>query len=394
MSIFKNKLTLLLPVIVIVVLFIFSLTAIPSINPAPKQLPVAIVNEDEGVDIPNQGNVNMGDLIVQNAQAAASGTEAGEAPIKWIGVGSDEEVQAGLNDQQYYAALVIPADFSRNQASLRSPEPTQAHVAIYVNQGMSTMASTMASQVLNQLVDGINAKLQGELIAFFDEQGGTMSTKQAAAFAAPIVKDVTNVNVTGTHSAGGNAPFSLFQPLWMASIVGGIIFLFVKKSLKLTSPIAKLKVNLAQVLYGIVLALIAGYSFTWFADNWGLNIPQFNETALFLAISYMAFFLMISAVFSLIGIKGMAIFVIFLFFGAPLLNMPAEFLPSFYQDYVLTWLPMRFMIEGLRELFFFGQGLSMNHATTVLVWLAAISTLVLLASAFIPSRRRGTASEQ
>ncbi|WP_307204126.1 YhgE/Pip domain-containing protein [Paenibacillus harenae] len=391
---FKNKLTLLLPVIVIVVLFIFSLTAIPSINPAPKQLPVAIVNEDEGVDIPNQGNVNMGDLIVQNAQAAASGTEAGEAPIKWIGVGSDEEVQAGLNDQQYYAALVIPADFSRNQASLRSPEPTQAHVAIYVNQGMSTMASTMASQVLNQLVDGINAKLQGELIAFFDEQGGTMSTKQAAAFAAPIVKDVTNVNVTGTHSAGGNAPFSLFQPLWMASIVGGIIFLFVKKSLKLTSPIAKLKVNLAQVLYGIVLALIAGYSFTWFADNWGLNIPQFNETALFLAISYMAFFLMISAVFSLIGIKGMAIFVIFLFFGAPLLNMPAEFLPSFYQDYVLTWLPMRFMIEGLRELFFFGQGLSMNHATTVLVWLAAISTLVLLASAFIPSRRRGTASEQ
>ncbi|MDQ0059221.1 YhgE/Pip domain-containing protein [Paenibacillus harenae] len=394
MSIFKNKLTLLLPVIVIVVLFIFSLTAIPSINPAPKQLPVAIVNEDEGVDIPNQGNVNMGDLIVQNAQAAASGTEAGEAPIKWIGVGSDEEVQAGLNDQQYYAALVIPADFSRNQASLRSPEPTQAHVAIYVNQGMSTMASTMASQVLNQLVDGINAKLQGELIAFFDEQGGTMSTKQAAAFAAPIVKDVTNVNVTGAHSAGGNAPFSLFQPLWMASIVGGIIFLFVKKSLKLTSPIAKLKVNLAQVLYGIVLALIAGYSFTWFADNWGLNIPRFNETALFLAISYMAFFLMISAVFSLIGIKGMAIFVIFLFFGAPLLNMPAEFLPSFYQDYVLTWLPMRFMIEGLRELFFFGQGLSMNHATTVLVWLAVISMLALLASAFIPSRRRGTVSEQ
>ncbi|MGO4539154.1 YhgE/Pip domain-containing protein [Paenibacillus sp. 2TAB19] len=392
MNLFKNKLTLLLPIIVIAVLFIFSLTSIPSINPAPKQLPIAIVNEDEGVDIPNQGNVNMGELIIQNAQAAASATDE-EAPIKWVAVGSDEEVQAGLNDQQYYAALVIPADFSRNQASLRSPDPTQAHISIYVNQGMSTMASTMASQALNQMVDGVNAKLQSELIAFFDEQGGTVSTKQAAALAAPIVKDVTNVNVTGTHSAGGNAPFALFQPLWMASIVGSIIFLFVKQSLKLTSPIAKLKVNAMQVICGIVLALIAGYSFTWFADSWGLNIPQFNETAIFLAISYIAFFLMISAVFSLIGIKGMAIFVIFLFFGGPLLNMPAEFLPSFYQDYVLTWLPMRFMIDGLREIFFFGQGLSMNHATTVLVWLGAVSMLVLLASAFIPSRQRGTVSE-
>ncbi|MGO4374689.1 phage infection protein, partial [Paenibacillus sp. MCAF20] len=58
MNLFKNKLTLLLPIIVIAVLFIFSLTSIPSINPAPKQLPIAIVNEDEGVDIPNQGNVN------------------------------------------------------------------------------------------------------------------------------------------------------------------------------------------------------------------------------------------------------------------------------------------------------------------------------------------------
>jgi YhgE/Pip-like protein len=392
MNLFKNKLTLLLPIIVIAVLFIFSLTSIPSINPAPKQLPIAIVNEDEGVDIPNQGNVNMGELIIQNAQAAASATDE-EAPIKWVAVGSDEEVQAGLNDQQYYAALVIPADFSHNQASLRSPDPTQAHISIYVNQGMSTMASTMASQALNQMVDGVNAKLQSELIAFFDEQGGTVSTKQAAALAAPIVKDVTNVNVTGTHSAGGNAPFALFQPLWMASIVGSIIFLFVKQSLKLTSPIAKLKVNAMQVICGIVLALIAGYSFTWFADSWGLNIPQFNDTALFLAISYIAFFLMISAVFSLIGIKGMAIFVIFLFFGGPLLNMPAEFLPSFYQDYVLTWLPMRFMIDGLREIFFFGQGLSMNHATTVLVWLGVVSMLVLLASAFIPSRQRGTVSE-
>src|SRR6185312_13283957 len=98
---------------------------------------------------------------------------------------------------------------------------------------------------------------------------------------------------------------------------------------------------------------------TWLAENMvGLYIPQFTDTALFLSITSFSFFLMISAVLSWLGIRSIALFALLLFFGAPLLAMAPEMMSPFYQDWIYSWLPMRFMIQGLRELFFFGKGLT------------------------------------
>lgn len=96
MSLFKNKFIIALPLIVIAVIFVFSLAMIPSINPAPHNLPIAIVNEDQGLTIPK---VNMGETMVSNIQSAASVNSVGEPPMKWIEVSSEEEVRAGLDNQ-------------------------------------------------------------------------------------------------------------------------------------------------------------------------------------------------------------------------------------------------------------------------------------------------------
>ena len=62
MNIFKSKLLWLAPIAVILLLVIFSLAFYPAFNPKPKQLPIAVVNNDKGVDI--QGNkVNIGKKI-------------------------------------------------------------------------------------------------------------------------------------------------------------------------------------------------------------------------------------------------------------------------------------------------------------------------------------------
>lgn len=62
---FKNKLLWFSPLIALAIIFIFSLTLIPSVQPQPINMPVAIVNEDQGVQIPNQGKMNMGQTIVE-----------------------------------------------------------------------------------------------------------------------------------------------------------------------------------------------------------------------------------------------------------------------------------------------------------------------------------------
>lgn len=51
MNIFKSKLLWFAPIAAIVILVIFSLAFYPAFNPKPKDLPIAIVNNDEGTTI-------------------------------------------------------------------------------------------------------------------------------------------------------------------------------------------------------------------------------------------------------------------------------------------------------------------------------------------------------
>lgn len=246
---------------------------------------------------------------------------------------------------------------------------------------MNTAASTMAGQILNGIVDNLNNNVRTQILDGFNNQGATLTADQASMLVTPIAKSVTNVNEIGTKSANGNAPMSLFQPLWMACMVSAaIIFLAISKTTTV-SRIEKITTKLLQIAMGAVVALIVGFVLTWLSEAMiGLHIPQFMDTALFLAITFFGFFLMISAVLSLLGIKGIGIFALMLFFGAPLLALAPEMMSSFYRDWVYSWLPMRFMVEGLRELFFFGNGLYWNNAVSSLTWIGIVSIIVIIAS--------------
>lgn len=380
MTIFKNKLVLASPLIALAIVFIFSLTLFPSVQPQPKNLPIAVVNEDEGVQLPDQPKMNMGETIVEKMQ----GKSAGDLPpVKWVSVKSEEAVQKGLDNQEYYAALVIPNDFSAKQASLRTPDPTSPEVKIYINQGMNTMAATAAGQILNGVVDNLNSTVREQLLDGFEKQSATLTPQQVSKLVTPITKSVTNVNEIGTHSANGNAPVSLFQPLWMASMASAaVIYLAVSKR-TVSSRRKEFRARFMQILIGAVVALVIGFGLTWIADGLiGFHIPDLSDTALFLSITSFSFFLMISAILSLIGLRGMPLFVLMLFFGAPLLAMAPEMMSSFYRDWFYSWLPMKFMVEGLRELFFFGKGLTWSSSVSTLVWIGLGSMLVILATSF------------
>ncbi|MGE1127499.1 YhgE/Pip domain-containing protein [Bacillus wiedmannii] len=378
---FKNKLLLLSPVIALLVVFIFSLTLFPTVQPQPKNLPIAIVNEDQGVEIPNQPKMNMGKTIVDNMKKSAESDE--EPAVKWVEVKNKESVQKGLNNQEYYAALVIPKEFSTKQASLQTPQPSSPEVEIFINQGMNTAASTMAGQMLNAVVDNTNNTVRTQLLEGLKAKGATLTTDQAAKLVTPITKKVINVNEVGKNSANGNSPISLFQPLWIASLASAALIFIAISKMPIRTRNENFVLKLKQIVAGAVATIVIGFGLTWIADGMvGLNISNFTDTALFLSITSFSFFLMISAVLSLVGLKGIGVFALLLFFGAPLLSLAPEMLSPFYQDWVYAWLPMRFMIEGLREIFFFGKGLSWGTPVTVLVWIGAVSMVIILATAF------------
>ncbi|MFC9727271.1 YhgE/Pip domain-containing protein [Bacillus cereus] len=389
---FKNKLLLLSPVIALLVVFIFSLTLFPTVQPQPKNLPIAIVNEDQGVEIPNQPKMNMGQTIVDNMKKTSKAEE--EPAVKWIEVKNKEAVQKGLNNQEYYAALVIPKDFSTKQASLRTLQPSSPELEIFINQGMNTAASTMAGQMLNGVVDNMNNTVRTQLLEGLKAKGATVTTDQAAKLVTPIVKNVKNMNEVGKNSANGNSPISLFQPLWIASLASAAIIFIAISKMPVSSRKENFLLKVNQIVTGAIATLVIGFGLTWIADGVvGLNISNFTDTALFLSITSFSFFLMISAVLSLVGLKGIGLFALLLFFGVPLLSLAPEMLSPFYQDWVYLWLPMKFMIEGLREIFFFGKGLSWNTPVTVLVWIGIVSMVTILATAFKRSAVKGDKTE-
>ncbi|MBU3573974.1 DUF3533 domain-containing protein [Priestia aryabhattai] len=377
MKLANQKLIYFSPIIVGAVIFIFILTLIPSVSPEPKDLPIAFVNADEGMTVPPKGKVNIGDQIEQNMKD--SSTE--QSSVKWIFVSTTKEVEKGLNNQKYYGALIIPKDFTKKQATLQTAQPDVPAIRLLVNQGMNTAASTIANQVLNGAVDKMNENTRLQLVKRFEQNGMQLSANQALALAAPIQKTVINVNEIGTHSINGNAPVSLFQPLWMASIAGAAIVFFSIQKITVSSRKEKIINQAGLVIIGAALALSAGFGLAWLAEVVGISVPSFLDTALFLAIAYFSFFTLISAVLSWLGLKGLPIFVIILFFGAPLLSMAPEIMPDFYREWIYPWLPMRFMVDGVRELFFFRGQLTWNHSVYALALIALISLCALFASA-------------
>lgn len=105
MNIFKSKLLWLEPIATILVLVIFFLAFYPAFN--PKQIPIAVVNNDKGIDI--QGNkVNIGKTIEDKLMDSDSDT------VKWIKVDKESDIKKGLNDNNYYGAAIFNKDFSKN----------------------------------------------------------------------------------------------------------------------------------------------------------------------------------------------------------------------------------------------------------------------------------------
>ncbi|MFD1953464.1 YhgE/Pip domain-containing protein [Paenibacillus thailandensis] len=389
MNFMKNKLLLLAPVIALVIIFIFSLAQIPSAKQSPKGLPIAIVNEDGGVDIPGQGNRNFGQQVADMIAKMTAQTAGDKEPaVKWIAVPDAERAKEGMNRQEYYGALVIPEDYSRKQASLHTPAPSPPSIEIYVNQGMNAMASNIVTQLLNGIVDNMNHNVSAGLAEGIIKQGGTLTAEQAAVLASPITKNVHVVNQTGTSA---NAPVAMFQPLWIASLAGAaLIWLSLKRS-ETSGRKGKTAAVSAQVLAGAIAAVAIGFGLAWFADGMlGFDIPRFIDTALFLSVASFSFLFMILAVLLWLGMAGIPIFILLMFFGAPLLALAPEAMPAFYRDWVFPWLPMRFMTDGLRELLFFGKEFEWSLPVSVLVWIGLGSILAALLSPLKPVARKET----
>lgn len=336
---------------------------------------------DAGEKLPNGQEMNFGKLIQEKITAAPAQADT-VSPLKWTTLASEQEAIDAMNREQAYAAIIIPADFSHKLASLLSPGPQASSLTVYVNQGMNNTAATMANGVLGQILNGINGQVREQLLAQVSQKGGTLTVDQTKAFASPIVVTSKNVNAVGTNSANGNAPVVLTQLAWFGAMVTTLLlFMAAGKATQTGSRLHRFGIRVSQLLSGVVITAAAAASILLVAGKWlGLSIPSYWEIGLFLTLVGFAFFLLQTAVVSWLGLKGVPLFVLVFFFGAPVLSLPPELLPSFSHDWLYSWLPLRFSAEGLRDLFYFRQNLNLSSPAWTLGVIGAVAIVVIFLS--------------
>lgn len=130
---------------------------------------VAVVNLDEGADAGGDlGFINAGDMVVE---------ELGKnTQLKWVFLDEDtalEEVRSGRS----YAAIVIPADFTRDLTSVLTGDLVSPDLTYYVNEKVNpiapkvtdTGASTVETQINETFVSTVSnvvvGKLQGLIVS-------------------------------------------------------------------------------------------------------------------------------------------------------------------------------------------------------------------------------------
>ncbi|WP_338651494.1 YhgE/Pip domain-containing protein [Lysinibacillus sp. Y5S-8] len=129
---------------------------------------IAIVNEDKGTTVRDDA-INVGKEVIENLRTNNSFTWELE---------TEKQALAQLKNGEYFAAIVIPHDFSEKLTSILTDQPTKAHIDYYVNEKKNPIApkitskgaSVLTQQVSNEFVSTVN----GTLFSIFNTIGVEM----------------------------------------------------------------------------------------------------------------------------------------------------------------------------------------------------------------------------
>ncbi|MDQ0193999.1 YhgE/Pip domain-containing protein [Paenibacillus wynnii] len=114
-----------------------------------NELPVAVVNQDKGALYEGKQLSAGSDLL--NELKKTDG-------FQWEFV-SREKAEAGLKDNTYYMAIVVPEDFSAKATTLLDTEPQPAKIIFEPNEGYNFLAGQIGGSAVKEIKTKVSAKV-------------------------------------------------------------------------------------------------------------------------------------------------------------------------------------------------------------------------------------------
>ncbi|HCW7577921.1 TPA: YhgE/Pip domain-containing protein [Staphylococcus aureus] len=413
MNIFKNKLLWIAPIATMIILVIFSLAFYPAYNPKPKDLPIGILNEDKGTTIQDK-NVNIGKKLEDKLLDSDSNK------IKWVKVDSEKDLEKDLKDQKIFGVAIIDKDFSKDAMSKtqkvvmdskkeemqqkvasgeippqvvqqmkqkmgnQQVEVKQAKFKTIVSEGSSLQGSQIASAVLTGMGDNINAQITKQSLETLTSQNVKVNAADINGLMNPVKVDNEKLNKVKDHQAGGNAPFLMFMPIWIGSIVTSILLFFAFRTSNNIVVQHRIIASIGQMIFAVVAAFAGSFVYIYFMQGvQGFDFDHPNRIAIFVAFAILGFVGLILGVMVWLGMKSVPIFFILMFFSMQLVTLPKQMLPESYQKYVYDWNPFTHYATSVRELLYLNHHIELNSTMWMFIGFMIFGAVSSLVSAIV-----------
>ncbi|HDE8763212.1 TPA: YhgE/Pip domain-containing protein [Staphylococcus aureus] len=413
MNIFKNKLLWIAPIATMIILVIFSLAFYPAYNPKPKDLPIGILNEDKGTTIQDK-NVNIGKKLEDKLLDSDSNK------IKWVKVDSEKDLEKDLKDQKIFGVAIIDKDFSKDAMSKtqkvvmdskkeemqqkvasgeippqvvqqmkqkmgnQQVEVKQAKFKTIVSEGSSLQGSQIASAVLTGMGDNINAQITKQSLETLTSQNVKVNAADINGLTNPVKVDNEKLNKVKDHQAGGNAPFLMFMPIWIGSIVTSILLFFAFRTSNNIVVQHRIIASIGQMIFAVVAAFAGSFVYIYFMQGvQGFDFDHPNRVAIFVALAILGFVGLILGVMVWLGMKSIPIFFILMFFSMQLVTLPKQMLPESYQKYVYDWNLFTHYATSVRELLYLNHHIELNSTMWMFIGFMIFGAVSSLVSAIV-----------
>jgi hypothetical protein len=434
-----------LPVGVILVIFcVFSVMMYPLLHAEPKNVPLAIVNLDEGITTPG-GELNLGNQMMAQLQNASPGEEA--SPFAFTVVATKEALDQDMANNKYYGALIIPADFSakqwpamqatmplpggtgENQGGTPPPAPSQdptqqpsdpgatptpgteptetpaptdptpgvdptadpttgtsnptpedPNQGAGPNEGPSLPPLSEDSPVMGVIINSGKNPMIGQTL-----ETGLPTMLMAKGLNADISL-INNKNL-GTGFGAMMSGNVIVMPIFMMSAICAVLLGLILRPKKETGVGGRLGLYAGQLGYAAILsALISAAAVGILTLAGGLSVPLV-PLSIFLAIG--SFCVMTLFLGALDIARPLGILVILTCFacGMSVGMLAKEMLPDFWQSWIYPWAPQRPIGQGAASILYMGGG-PMNSSTIRLIITGAIGLVLMILASLLGAKKK------
>ncbi len=357
----NNKILLAIMTVALIVITLITSAQIPTAKPEIKNLPIAIVNNDN-----SQLTTNIVDKLKNTLE------EQGTLKVEILD--NKEQVLNEMKSQNYYGALIIDKNFSSNITKLAAGGKEQARIDILINQGKNINVSNQLTNILSKIVDNIGNNLSTQTITTIKEKNVPLSADVALSLQKPIITNVEIVNGVGDLTFG-TLPF--FQITWMASLISAVILFINYNKKTFSNKLEEINFKMYNIIFMTINSLVIGYG-TVYLIKWILQVEfnNINKLGIFLSTASLVVMILIYGLANWLKFAVIPLAVLLMLFSLPLVQLAPEMLSNFYINYVLSWTPVKFIVEGAKEILFF-NGNYFNSNTEYLLIILLVGLMLL-----------------